>query len=61
MAWFLVILPSIHSPIGIHMQREDYILKLIVLTHKQSKNLKTYIEKGFWMDTKRKNEILTIT
>ena len=27
------------------MQREDYILEHIFLTHKQSKKFKTYIEK----------------
>ena len=45
MACILVILPSTHSPTGILMQREDYILEWIFLAHKQSKKLKTYIEK----------------
>lgn len=45
MACVLVILPSTHSPTGILMQREDYILEWIFLAHKQSKKLKTYIEK----------------
>ncbi|KAL6058927.1 hypothetical protein STEG23_022115, partial [Scotinomys teguina] len=41
----LVILPSRHSPTGILMQREDIILKWIFLPNKQSKKLKTYVEK----------------
>ncbi|KAL6032047.1 hypothetical protein STEG23_025200 [Scotinomys teguina] len=41
----LVILPSRHSPTGILMQRKDIILEWIVLPNKQSKNLKTYVEK----------------
>ncbi|KAL6083314.1 hypothetical protein STEG23_007305 [Scotinomys teguina] len=41
----LVILPSIHSPTGILMQREDIILEWIFLPNKQSKKLKTYVEK----------------
>jgi len=44
MACILVILSSTHSPTGILMQREDYILEWIFLAHKQSKKLKTYIE-----------------
>ncbi|KAL6031270.1 hypothetical protein STEG23_018611 [Scotinomys teguina] len=41
----LVILPSRHSPTGILMQREDIILEWIFLPDKQSKKLKTYVEK----------------
>ncbi|KAL6048885.1 hypothetical protein STEG23_006666, partial [Scotinomys teguina] len=41
----LVILPSRHSPTGILMQREDIILEWIFLPNKQSKKLKTYVEK----------------
>ncbi|KAL6032267.1 hypothetical protein STEG23_036677, partial [Scotinomys teguina] len=41
----LVILPSRHSPTGILMQREDVILEWIFLPNKQSKKLKTYVEK----------------
>ena len=45
MACILVILPSTHSPTGILMQREDYILEWIFLAHKVRKKLKTHIEK----------------
>ncbi|KAL6087202.1 hypothetical protein STEG23_008811, partial [Scotinomys teguina] len=41
----LVILHSRHSPTGILMQREDIILEWIFLPNKQSKKLKTYVEK----------------
>ncbi|KAL6082707.1 hypothetical protein STEG23_019019 [Scotinomys teguina] len=41
----LVILPSTYSPTGILMQREDIILECIFLPNKQSKKLKTYVEK----------------
>ncbi|KAL6030846.1 hypothetical protein STEG23_024726 [Scotinomys teguina] len=41
----LVILPSRYSPTGILMQREDIILEWIFLPNKQSKKLKTYVEK----------------
>ena len=41
----LVLLPSTHSPTGLIMQREDSIMEWIFLAHKQSKKLKTYIEK----------------
>ena len=44
MACILVILPSTHSPTGILMQREDYVLEWIFLAHKQGKKLKAYIE-----------------
>jgi hypothetical protein len=44
MVCILVILPSIHSPTGILMQMEDYILEWIFLAHKQSKKLKAYME-----------------
>ena len=44
MACILVFLLSTHCPTGILMQRDDYILEWI-LAHKQSKKLKTYIEK----------------
>ena len=40
-----VSLPSIHFPTGILKQKEDYVLECIFLAHKQSKKLKTYIEK----------------
>lgn len=43
--FILVILPSIHSPTGLTMQREDTILEWIFLAQKQSQNLKTYIKK----------------
>jgi hypothetical protein len=43
------------------MQREDYILEWIFLTHKQSKKLKTYIEKVSELILKEKNETLTIS
>lgn len=45
MACILVIFPSTHSPTGILSQREDYISEWKILAHKQSKKLKTYIEK----------------
>jgi hypothetical protein len=41
----LVILFSTHSPTAIIMQREDSIMEWIFLAHKQSKKVKTYIEK----------------
>ena len=44
MACILVILPSTHSPTGMLMQMEDYILEWIFLAHKQGKKLKAYIE-----------------
>lgn len=44
MDFILVILPSIHSPAGLIMQREDSILEWIFLAQRQSKNLKTYAE-----------------
>ena len=46
MACILVILPSTHSPTGILMQREDYILEWIFLAHKQSKKLKLTLKKS---------------
>jgi hypothetical protein len=44
MDFILVILPLVHSPAGLIMQREDSILEWNFLAQKQSKNLKTYIE-----------------
>lgn len=41
----MFILPSMHSPTGILIQREDNILGCIFLPHKQSKILKTDVEK----------------
>lgn len=38
------ILPSMHSPTRILIQREDNNLGCIFLPHKQSKILKTYVE-----------------
>lgn len=41
----LVILPSIHSPVGLTLQREDSSMEWIFITYIQSKILKTYIQK----------------
>lgn len=41
----LVIQSSLHSPIGSLIQRTYNTLEWIFLAHKQSKTLKTYIEK----------------
>lgn len=42
--YIMVMLPSMHIPTGIIMQRENKILQQIYLAHKV-KNLKTYVEK----------------
>ena len=61
MACILVILPSTHSPTGILMQREDYILGQLFLAHVQSKKIKGLYRKGLWTDSKRKNHTLSIS
>lgn len=43
LCYILVILISTHSPMGIIMQRVG-ILEWILLAHKQSKKIKTYME-----------------
>lgn len=57
----LVITPSRESPSRILMQREDIILGWIFLLHKQSKKLKTYVERISYLILKGKLHLQQLT